>query len=95
MRAAVNDTRGFVSELLAKAINQGSLDQAITADEKLKLLPFLRRYGDLDERFGFAGTTRSGFSTPPGGRCGAVRDTGEAGAARYPPRQSAIADDAV
>jgi monoamine oxidase len=66
MRAAVNDTRGYVSELLAKAINQGALDQAVTAEEKLKLLPFLRRYGDLDERFGFAGTTRSGFATPPG-----------------------------
>lgn len=66
MRAAVNDTRGYVSELLAKAINQGSLDQAVTAEEKLALLPFLKRYGDLDDRFAFTGTMRSGFETPPG-----------------------------
>ena len=66
IRAAVNDTRGYVSELLAKAINQGSLDQAVTAEEKLKLLPFLQRYGDLDDKFAFGGTVRSGFATPPG-----------------------------
>ena len=65
LRAAVNDTRGYVSELLAKAINQGALDQAVTAEEKLKLLPFLKRYGDLDDRFAFTGTVRSGFDTPP------------------------------
>ena len=66
MRAAVNDTRGYISELLAKAIDQGSLDAAITAPEKAQLLPFLKAYGDLDEKMAFAGTSRSGFRTPPG-----------------------------
>ncbi len=66
MRAAINDTRGYISELLAKAINQGALDQAITADEKAKLLPMLRGYGDLKPDYSFKGTERSGFSTPPG-----------------------------
>ena len=66
MRAAINDTRGYLSELLAKAVNQGSLDQAVTAEEKLKLLPFLRTYGDLNDKFEFKGTARSGFGTPPG-----------------------------
>ena len=66
MRTAINDTRGHVSELLAKAINQGSLDQTVTADEKRLLLPFLRRYGDLGDSFAFAGTVRSGFETLPG-----------------------------
>ena len=66
MRAAINDTRGHIAELLAKAVNQGALDQAVTADEKRQLLPFLKRYGDLDDRFAFAGTTRSGFATLPG-----------------------------
>ena len=65
LRAAVNDTRGYVAELLAKAINQGALDQAVTADEKLKLMPFLKHYGDLDERYAFKGTIRSGFGTAP------------------------------
>ncbi len=66
MRAAINDTRGYISELLAKAINQGALDQAITPEEKAKLLPLLKGYGDLKPDYTFKGTERSGFSTPPG-----------------------------
>ena len=66
MRVAINDTRGYLSELLAKAVNQGALDQAVTPDEKAKLLPFLKFYGDLDENMAFKGTARSGFGTPPG-----------------------------
>ncbi len=66
MRAAVNDMRGHVSELLAKAINQGALDQALSVDEKARLLPFLKFYGDLEGEYDFRGTTRSGFKTGPG-----------------------------
>ncbi len=66
MRAAVNDTRGYISELLAKAINQGALDQSVTPEEKAKLLPFLKFYGDLDEQSKFTGTARSGFTTQAG-----------------------------
>ncbi len=66
MRTAINDTRGHISELLAKALNQGSLDQALSAEDKAKLLPFLKSYGDLDEKYAFGGSVRSGFGTPPG-----------------------------
>ena len=47
MRQAVNDTRGAISELLGKAVNRGALDQEFTAQDKERLLAFLRRYGDL------------------------------------------------
>jgi monoamine oxidase len=66
MRQGVNDTRGHISELLAKALNRGALDQDLTADEKRRLLPFLRFYGDLDPEMRFKGTERSGFVTVPG-----------------------------
>ncbi|MFN3819907.1 flavin monoamine oxidase family protein [Blastomonas sp.] len=66
MRTAVNDMRGHISELLAKAVNQGALDQALSVDEKAKLLPFLKFYGDLEGDYAFKGTTRSGFKTGPG-----------------------------
>jgi monoamine oxidase len=66
MRTAINDMRGHIAELLAKAINQGALDQAVTAADKQRLLPFLKAYGDLSERYTFAGTERSGFGTAPG-----------------------------
>lgn len=66
MRSAINDTRGHIAELLSKAIDQGALDQAVTAEDKARLMPFLRFYGDLDEKGAFTGTTRSGFGTAPG-----------------------------
>ncbi|MFC3079134.1 flavin monoamine oxidase family protein [Phenylobacterium terrae] len=61
MRQAVNDTRGWISELLAKALKRGALDQDLSAEEKEKLLPFLRSYGDLDAQHAFKGTERSGL----------------------------------
>jgi monoamine oxidase len=66
MRTAINDTRGHISELLAKAVNQGALDQALTPEDKAKLLPFLKFYGDLDDRNQFKGTVRAGFGKAPG-----------------------------
>ncbi len=66
MRTAVNDMRGHIAELLGKALNQGALDQAITAADKAKLLPFLKFYGDLDDQMAFKGTERSGFGQAPG-----------------------------
>lgn len=66
MRAAVNDTRGHVSELLAKAVNQGGLDATLSREDKEKLLPFLKGYGDLTEDFTYAGSDRSGYATAPG-----------------------------
>jgi monoamine oxidase len=66
-RQAVNDTRGRFSELLAKAVNKGALDQELTGIDKEKLLAYLRSYGDLDPAFAYPGSPRSGFSTGPGG----------------------------
>ncbi len=66
MRTAINDMRGHIAELLAKAIDQGSLDQALSPADKARLRPFLAFYGDLGTDGRFTGTTRSGFSQAPG-----------------------------
>jgi monoamine oxidase len=66
LRAAVNDMRGYVSEMLAKALDQGALDKMVTPADKAKLAPFLRAYGDLQQDGSFKGTGRSGFSQYPG-----------------------------
>jgi monoamine oxidase len=66
MRTAINDMRGHIAELLAKAVNQGALDQAISAADKQKLMPFLKAYGDLGADYDFKGTERSGFGVAPG-----------------------------
>ena len=42
------DTRGHVSELLAKCVSQGALDEEISKDDRDKMLTFLRQYGSLD-----------------------------------------------
>jgi monoamine oxidase len=65
-RQMVNDTRGHVSALLAKCIDQGALDQDLTAEDKVRMLDFLRAYGDLTPGHAFAGTSRSGYRIDPG-----------------------------
>lgn len=65
-RRAVNDTRGHVSELLAKCIKKGALDEEITAEDRDRMIAFLRQYGDLEPDLLFRGTERSGFKVPPG-----------------------------
>jgi len=65
-RRVVNDTRGHVSELLAKCIKKGGLDEEITAGDHDRMIEFLRQYGDLNPDLLFRGTDRSGYKTPPG-----------------------------
>jgi monoamine oxidase len=66
MRRAINDGRGEVSELLAKAINRGALDQELTAQDKKRMLAFLKQYGDLDPGLAYNGSSRAGFAALPG-----------------------------
>jgi len=70
-RAIQADTRGHVSELLAKATNQGALDQQITSEDKERLLNGLKSWGVLDKDFRYAaGTSVSdyrGYEVDPAG----------------------------
>ncbi len=65
-RQVVNDTRGYLSELLSKSVSRGALDQELTAADKDRLIAFLRAYGDLDPDNAFKGTDRSGYRVLPG-----------------------------
>jgi monoamine oxidase len=75
MRRAINDGRGEVSELLAKAINRGALDQELTPQDKERMLAFLKQYGDLDPGLAYRGSSRAGYATLPGAASqdGAIR----------------------
>ncbi len=66
MRQVVNDTRGHVSELLMKCMNQGALDADLTGDDRQKMLDFLRIYGPLDEAGKYTGSDRAGYSKAAG-----------------------------
>ena len=71
-RRVDNDTRGHVSELLAKCINQGALDQDMSKEDRDRMLSFLRIYGELDQAGKYTGSPRAGYSQWPG----AGNDTG-------------------
>jgi monoamine oxidase len=73
-RTAKADVYGYVSELLAKATDQGALDGQLTADDKERLLAFLRNFGAIGGRvpddpaasWRYTGTNRRGYLVDPG-----------------------------
>ena len=65
-RQVMNDTRGHVAELLAKSVNKQALDEALTNEDKERMLEFLRKYGDLSPDNFYKGSARSGYKTNPG-----------------------------
>ncbi len=65
-RQVVHDSRGYISELLAKAVNIGALDESIDELDRERLLGFIRTYGDLDASMKYSGSHRSGLQLPSG-----------------------------
>ena len=66
LRRAVNDARGRISELLAKAADAGALDRELSVADRQRLLEFLKVYGDLAPDLAFKGSERSGYTVFPG-----------------------------
>jgi monoamine oxidase len=66
LRQAVNDTRGQLSELLARTVSRKALDQDLSADDRKALLSFLKVYGDLNADLQYKGSVRSGYDRVPG-----------------------------
>jgi monoamine oxidase len=65
-RQAITDTRGQVSELLAKCLQQGALEQELTSEDRQRVLAFLRIYGDLSGALKYEGSERAGLARRPG-----------------------------
>ncbi len=65
-RKAVNDTRGHVSELLSKSIAGGALDQDLTAEDRERMMTFLKLYGPLDKSNKYVGSDRAGYKQEAG-----------------------------
>ncbi|MBC8120899.1 MAG: flavin monoamine oxidase family protein [Gemmatimonadaceae bacterium] len=66
-REAVFDMYGYISELLAKSVNQNALNESLTTEDQERLIEFLRTWGGLDENLLYTGTSRRGYSVPRGG----------------------------
>ena len=67
-RRMANDTRGYISELLAKAVNRHALDDMLNDADREALLGLLQRFGDLSTThngdLAYTGSTRSGCRYP-------------------------------
>ncbi|MFK7864142.1 MAG: flavin monoamine oxidase family protein [Pseudohongiellaceae bacterium] len=66
-REVITSLRGYISELLAKAINSNSLNSEISFAERASVLAVLRDFGALTPSYQQTGTTRSGLVDGTGG----------------------------
>lgn len=73
-RRVQNDTRGYIAELLAKAVNQGALDRELDEEDRERLLSLLEVFGPLGAKGGgcdappdyaYQGSTRDGCAPDP------------------------------
>ncbi len=60
-RQVLTDTRGYIAELLAKAVNGNALDSELTGEDKERILEMLVRYGGLDPDRLYKGSNRGGY----------------------------------
>jgi monoamine oxidase len=65
-RQVIHDTRGYLAELLSKAINKHTLDDELCKEDAARLVDFLHAFGDLNANGKYVGTTRAGFATSRG-----------------------------
>jgi monoamine oxidase len=63
MREYMADARGFMTELISKAVNKADFDAAFSDYDAERLLAFLRAYGDLDEDQLYRGSRRAGYAS--------------------------------
>ncbi|CAM2069208.1 FAD-dependent oxidoreductase [Sulfidibacter corallicola] len=75
-RRMQHDTRGYIAELLAKAVNKGALDREMSGEDREKLLGLLRTFGPLGKKhntcedqsdYHYEGSTRVGCGPDPQG----------------------------
>jgi monoamine oxidase len=66
-RQMTQDVRGRFTELLAKAIDKGALDQELAGGDKEAMRGFLAFYGSLNESGDYTPDGRSGWDPLPGG----------------------------
>ena len=61
-RRVQTDTRGYLAELLAKAVRRDALDDVLSGEDKERILEMLVEYGDLDADYVYGGSARGGYA---------------------------------
>src|SRR6202008_3190790 len=81
IRDIKTDFQGQVSELLAKAAQQGKLDEAVTKEDREILMQALKSWGALDSNYAYKANLISsefrGYASGPSGGLGAAPIPGE------------------
>ena len=81
IRDIKTDFQGQISELLAKATQQGKLDEAVSKEDREILLQALKSWGALDRNYAYKSNLISadyrGYARNPGGGAGAAPIPGE------------------
>src|SRR6516225_4273341 len=76
VRAVKADFQGSISELLAKAVKQNKLDEAVTTEDQEILLQALRSWGALDRNYNYSASLAAaeyrGYAKAPGGGLSAM-----------------------
>ncbi|MGB5245917.1 MAG: FAD-dependent oxidoreductase [Woeseia sp.] len=63
VREYTTNARGFMTELLSKAVNANAFDEPLSDEDKEKLLGFIKAYGDLDDNDLYSGSARAGYAS--------------------------------
>ena len=65
-RRIMTDLRGYVAELLAKAVNRDALDDVLSAEDKERVLEMLVQFGALEKKDHlYKGSNRGGYREAP------------------------------
>src|ERR1700722_6316996 len=64
-RRVVNDVRGYVAELAAKAVDKDLMTLSVSTEDKDRLRAMLRSFGALDQDLAYRGSARAGWAKPP------------------------------
>ena len=59
----VTDARGFLSELLYKAVDKNAFEQPLSAEDRERVLLFAQTYGDLTRQGQYKGSSRAGYKS--------------------------------
>ncbi|AOY79889.1 flavin monoamine oxidase family protein [Moorena producens JHB] len=65
-RRVVNDSRGYIAELLAKAISQNALEQQVSVDDQERIIEMVKRFGRLNADLLYTGSSRAGYTEARG-----------------------------
>lgn len=63
VREYAASARGFLSELMAKAVDSSAFEQPLNVDDEERLMAFIQSFGDLSDDGTYEGSSRAGYAS--------------------------------